>query len=67
MVRVHEAFERVDHYPRWQNEQNVVDIWLNTHEQEIRITELDHELANTIDTLVNATTEAQVDGIVDKL
>ena len=66
MVRVHEAFERVDHYPRWQNEQNVVDIWLNTHEQEIRITELDHELANTIDTLVNATTEAQVDAIVDK-
>lgn len=66
MDRVHEAVERVDHYPRWQNEQNVVDIWLNTHEQELEITEVDRQLANTIDTLVNATTDAQVDAIVDK-
>jgi ribonuclease HI len=66
MVRVHEAMERIDHYPRWQNEQNVVDIWLNSHEDEMRITDLDKELANTIDTLVNATTKEQTEAIVDK-
>jgi len=66
MVRVHEALERIDHYPRWQNEQNVVDIWLNSHEQEMRIEAVDRELANTIDTLVNATTKEQTEAIVDK-
>jgi len=66
MVRVHEALERIDHYPRWQNEQNVVDIWLNSHEQKMKIADIDRELANTIDTLVNATTKEQTEAIVDK-
>ncbi len=66
MDRVHEAVERVDHYPRWQNEQNIVDIWLNTHEDQMEITDRDRELANTIDTLVNVTTAAQTEAIVDK-
>jgi len=66
MERVKEAVERVDHHPRWQNEWNVVDIWLSTHEQDMAITDIDRELANTIDTLVNATTDEQVEAIVDK-
>jgi len=66
MDRVHDAVERIDHYPRWQNERNIVDIWLNTHDQEIQITDTDRELANTIDTLVNVTTAAQTEAIVDK-
>ena len=66
MVRLHEVFERVDHYPRWQNDNNIVDIWLSTHEDEIQITKRDRDLANTIDTLVNATTKEQAAAIVDK-
>jgi ribonuclease HI/pterin-4a-carbinolamine dehydratase len=66
MQRVAEAAERIDHHPRWQNEWNVVDIWLSTHEEGMKITDRDHELANTIDTLVKATTDAQVEAIVDK-
>ena len=66
MQRVAEAADRVDHHPRWQNEWNIVDIWLNTHEDGMKITDQDRELANTIDTLVKATTDAQVEAIVDK-
>ncbi len=66
MQRVVEAAEKIDHHPRWQNEWNTVDIWLNTHEDGMKITDLDRQLANTIDTLVKATTESQVEAIVDK-
>ena len=52
MQRVAEAADRFDHHPRWQNEWNVVDIWLSTHESGMHVTDRDHELANTIDTLV---------------
>lgn len=51
MERVAAAANRLDHHPRWQNEWNVVDIWLATHEQNLLITAADRELANTIDTL----------------
>ncbi len=52
MQRVAEAAEQANHHPRWQNEWNVVDIWLNTHENGMRITDKDRELAQTIDALV---------------
>lgn len=52
MQRVADAAERADHHPRWQNEWNVVDIWLNTHENGMQITDRDRELAQTIDSLV---------------
>lgn len=52
MERVAAAANRLDHHPRWQNEWNVVDIWLSTHEESMQVTDRDHELANTIDTLV---------------
>lgn len=66
MQRVAEAANRVDHHPRWQNDWNVVDIWLNTHENGMQITDRDRELAGVIDTLVDADTPAKVDAIVDK-
>jgi ribonuclease HI/pterin-4a-carbinolamine dehydratase len=53
MQRVARIVNQTDHHPRWQNEWNVVDIWLSTHNDGMQITDLDHELANTIDTLEN--------------
>lgn len=53
MERASAEINRLDHHPRWQNEWNVVDIWIATHEQDMEITDADYELANTIDTLVN--------------
>jgi ribonuclease HI len=52
MQRVAEAVEQADHHPRWQNDWNVVDIWLSTHENGMQITDKDRALAQTIDTLV---------------
>lgn len=66
MQRVAEAATKIDHHPRWQNEWNVVDIWLNTHEQEMSITDKDRELAGVIDSIHEATSERQVDAIVAK-
>lgn len=66
MGRVAEAANRIDHHPRWQNEWNVVDIWLNTHEDGMQITDRDHELARTIDELVEAKGEAETEAIVDE-
>jgi ribonuclease HI len=66
MQRVALVVEKVDHYPRLQNERNLVDIWLNTHEQAITISDLDRELANTIDTLATASNNDNVSAIVDK-
>jgi len=54
MQRVAHVVNQIDHHPRWQNEWNVVDIWLSTHNDGMQITDLDRELANTIDTLENA-------------
>lgn len=66
MQHVAEAANKMDHHPRWQNEWNVVDIWLGTHEQGMQITERDYELANEIDKLHNAQNQQQVEAIVDK-
>ena len=52
MQRVAQAAEQADHHPRWQNEWNVVDIWLNTHEHGMQITDVDRQLARAIDSLV---------------
>src|SRR3982751_6006601 len=65
MQRVAEAANKMDHHPRWQNEWNVVDIWLGTHDQGMQITDRDHELAAEIDKLHEAKSEQQVDAIVD--
>lgn len=53
MQRVAAEASRLDHHPRWQNEWNVVDIWLATHEQQMTITDADRELADAIDAVAN--------------
>ncbi len=52
MQRVTAEVNRLDHHPRWQNEWNVVDIWLATHEQDLEITDSDYELADAIDAVL---------------
>jgi ribonuclease HI len=64
MQRVTVVVNKMDHHPRWQNEWNVVDIWLSTHEEAMQITDRDRELANTIDTLVETPTEKEMEAIV---
>jgi ribonuclease HI len=51
MERVAELAEEFQHHPRWENEWNVVQIWLITHEGGQNITEKDHEMAAAIDEL----------------
>lgn len=38
-----------DHHPRWQNEWNVVEIWLSTHEPKPGITSKDKDMSKKID------------------
>lgn len=49
MSKVAELAEEFQHHPRWENEWNVVQIWLITHEGGKKITEKDRELAEAID------------------
>jgi ribonuclease HI/pterin-4a-carbinolamine dehydratase len=63
MQRVADAANKMDHHPRWQNEWNVVDIWLSTHENGMQITDRDRELSVTIDSLAdlkNAAANARI-------
>lgn len=52
MGKVAEVAERMNHHPRWENEWNVVQIWLITHDAGSKITDKDHALAQAIDTIV---------------
>lgn len=49
MEKVAELAEEFQHHPRWENEWNVVQIWLITHEGGKKITEQDRQLAEAID------------------
>ncbi|HVX23911.1 MAG TPA: reverse transcriptase-like protein [Candidatus Saccharimonadales bacterium] len=51
MTKVAELAEEYQHHPRWENEWNVVQIWLITHESDNNITDKDHELAQAIDAI----------------
>lgn len=66
MERVAAAANRLDHHPRWQNEWNVVDIWLSTHDAGSQVTDADRELANTINTLVQNPHENYLEASADK-
>ena len=44
--------EAEHHYPRWENEWNVVKIWLITNDEKSHITDKDRKLADLIDKLV---------------
>jgi ribonuclease HI/pterin-4a-carbinolamine dehydratase len=48
MAKVAELAEEFQHHPRWENEWNVVQIWLITHEGGKKITEKDREMAEAI-------------------
>lgn len=54
MSQVSQLAEAQNHYPRWENEWNVVKIWLSTHDQSNHITDKDRLLAEGIDGLVKA-------------
>ncbi len=52
MKNVAEIAEKLNHHPRWENQWNVVQIWLSTDEDKQRITDKDHELASEIDKIL---------------
>ena len=51
MQQAHEIFTREQHYPRWQNEWNVVEVWLSTQTSKRDITEQDWRIARELDVL----------------
>ncbi|MHB1864987.1 MAG: reverse transcriptase-like protein [Candidatus Saccharimonadales bacterium] len=53
MKEVAEVSEHLNHHPRWENQWNVVQMWLSTEEGDQKITEKDRELANEVDKIVN--------------
>lgn len=52
MTRVAAAAEEQNHHPRWENDWSVVQIWLQTNDEQGAITDKDRLLAKTIDNLV---------------
>ena len=51
MEQVAKLAEKQQHHPHWTNEYNRLEIWLNTHEADGKITDKDRELAKKIDLL----------------
>jgi 4a-hydroxytetrahydrobiopterin dehydratase len=49
MQSVAETANNLDHHPRWCNNYNKVEIWLNTHSTGGIITDKDYNLAKAID------------------
>jgi ribonuclease HI/pterin-4a-carbinolamine dehydratase len=52
MTQVAALAEQLGHHPRWENEWNVVQVWLITHDAGSTITDKDRELAAAIDKLL---------------
>lgn len=57
MTRVAELAHQHHHYPRWENEWSVVQIWLATRTDRLLISNRDRELAVAIDNLVETATD----------
>jgi ribonuclease HI/pterin-4a-carbinolamine dehydratase len=67
MERASALFNKLEQYPRWQNEWNVVDFWLASEADGGReITDQDRTLASEIDALVQACTNNEEDNAVDE-
>lgn len=64
MQRVAEAAQQAEEFPRWQNDYGTVDIWLNTHDNGIQVTDHDRAFAQTIDALVDPASNHQSDANV---
>ncbi|HSW37334.1 MAG TPA: 4a-hydroxytetrahydrobiopterin dehydratase [Candidatus Saccharimonadales bacterium] len=52
MKQVAHAAEAQNHHPIWKNDWNKVEIWLNAHSEGGAITAKDHQLAETIDKIL---------------
>ncbi len=52
ITRVAIEAEKMNHHPKWTNIYNTVEFWLNTHDADNTITELDYQLAEKIDNLL---------------
>jgi ribonuclease HI len=63
MEKVATLAEEFQHHPRWENEWNVVQIWLITHEGGKKVTEKDREMASAIDALAEGQSPEQAAAI----
>lgn len=64
MAQVERVVSELNHHPRWQNEWNVVEFWLISHEPELAISDKDWQLSKAIDATYEETrmeTPVQVD------
>jgi 4a-hydroxytetrahydrobiopterin dehydratase len=53
MTRVAALAEKENHHPKWENEYNIVQIWLSTHDMGNSVTQKDQEMAKAIDQIFN--------------
>ncbi|QQS17819.1 4a-hydroxytetrahydrobiopterin dehydratase [Candidatus Saccharibacteria bacterium] len=67
MEKVSVVVNDLDHHPRWQNEWNVVEFWLSTHEPMQSITEKDWELSKKIDVIAGNDAETAPAAYDDKI
>lgn len=67
MEQASAVINRLGHYPRWQNEWNVVHFWLTTHEPEETVTERDWELSRALDELAGQVSSVQRAMSVEKI
>ena len=66
MEKVSGVVNDLDHHPRWQNEWNVVEFWLSTHEPKQMITDRDWELAKMIDAVAEGDEKGAPESSDDK-
>lgn len=66
MEKVSAIVNDLDHHPRWQNEWNVVEFWLSTHEPKQMITDRDWELAKMIDAVAEGDEKGAPESSDDK-
>lgn len=67
MTKVAELAEEAQHHPRWENEWNVVQIWLITHEGGNKITDQDRQLAAAIDQVVESAAPVKLSAHPDRV
>lgn len=60
MTRVAQLSHQHHHYPRWENEWSVVQIWLATRQDNLTISERDKELAMAIDELIEEQSDFKI-------
>jgi ribonuclease HI/pterin-4a-carbinolamine dehydratase len=66
MEKVSAIVNDLDHHPRWQNEWNVVEFWLSTHEPKQMITDRDWELSKMIDAVAEGNQKGAPESSDDK-